>query len=220
MILSSPSKILPLLIVCLGTYWDASTKVQAFSTKPLTSYSIKTPTKPFLRTSYLSVAAGSNEDLVSFKSAVVPEEDLHPLFKIGTGEKEKIVNAFGVWTFVVSLITCPIWYLAMKLVNAINMMFEDLDPNREFYDFTGKVWSRVWLFMTASYPEITGDVDEIGKRKGACLYVANHASWLDIPIVCTVLDPVFKFISKGSLKGLPCIGDQLVGVSICDQSNA
>lgn len=211
MYLLYPTKAVTALALCLGTFWDTSLKVQAFSTKPLFSSSIQTPSKPFSRQSHLSVAAGSNQDLISFKSAVVPEEDLHPIFKVGSGEKEKIVNAFGLWALVVSLITCPIWYLALKTVNAVNMMFEDLDPNREIYDFTGKIWSRVWLFMTASYPEITGEIDQIKKENGACLYVANHASWLDIPIVCTVLDPVFKFISKGSLKGLPCIGDQLVG---------
>eukprot|EP00591_Stephanopyxis_turris_P016866 CAMPEP_0195542402 /NCGR_PEP_ID=MMETSP0794_2-20130614/51587_1 /TAXON_ID=515487 /ORGANISM="Stephanopyxis turris, Strain CCMP 815" /LENGTH=206 /DNA_ID=CAMNT_0040676535 /DNA_START=496 /DNA_END=1116 /DNA_ORIENTATION=- len=66
-----------------------------------------------------------------------------------------------------------------------------------------------------SFPEVTGDLEildrEKAKERGPCLYVANHASWLDIPILCTVLDPVFKFISKGELRDLPCIGDQLVG---------
>ena len=34
-----------------------------------------------------------------------------------------------------------------------------------------------------------------------------------IPVLCTVLDPVFKFIAKGELLKVPCIGQQLEGVS-------
>lgn len=41
--------------------------------------------------------------------------------------------------------------------------------------------------------------------------MANHASWLDIPVLCTCLDNVFKFISKSELKNAPCIGQQLRG---------
>ena len=56
------------------------------------------------------------------------------------------------------------------------------------------------------------DVDRLREGQGPCLYVANHASWLDIPVLCTVLDPVFKFIAKGELGQVPCIGQQLNGV--------
>lgn len=33
-------------------------------------------------------------------------------------------------------------------------------------------------------------------ERGA-LIVANHASWLDIPVLCTAVDGPFKFIAKG-----------------------
>ena len=54
--------------------------------------------------------------------------------------------------------------------------------------------------------------DESGSN-GACLFVANHASFLDIAVLCCVLDPVFKFIAKDSLAKFPGVGKQLVGVS-------
>lgn len=101
----------------------------------------------------------------------------------------------------------------MFVVDAICNAFPDLDPNRAFYDYTGKVWSRSWLAVADSYPTISGDTERLKEDNdlGACLFVANHASWLDIPVLCTVLDPVFKFIAKGELKSIPCIGQQLVG---------
>jgi len=145
------------------------------------------------------------------ESCVLSDEEVAPLLRFDTGGKEKIINAFGLWTFVVSLITCPIWAAAMWIVDAICKSNEELDPHRSVYDGTGKIWSKAWLTMAMSYPTITGDVDRLREGKGACLYVANHASWLDIPVVCTVLDPVFKFISKAELAKLPCIGQQLSG---------
>eukprot|EP00547_Thalassionema_nitzschioides_P004406 CAMPEP_0194200094 /NCGR_PEP_ID=MMETSP0156-20130528/855_1 /TAXON_ID=33649 /ORGANISM="Thalassionema nitzschioides, Strain L26-B" /LENGTH=328 /DNA_ID=CAMNT_0038925061 /DNA_START=196 /DNA_END=1182 /DNA_ORIENTATION=+ len=137
--------------------------------------------------------------------------EVKPILRFGKGNKVKIVNSFGLLTLAVSLATGPIWMLAMMIVEKISEMDENFDPNRAIFDHTGKIWSRVWLTMTSSYPTISGDVDGIRERKGSCLYVANHASWLDIPILCTVLDPVFKFIAKSELEQVPCIGQQLKG---------
>jgi hypothetical protein len=147
---------------------------------------------------------------VDSQSFVLSREEVNPLFSVGKGEKEKLVNGFGLWTLFVSLITGPIWMLAMKLVHRM----ED-DENRQLYDMTGKIWSKTWLTLINSYPTISGDLERLkaGNDNGACLFVANHASWLDIPVLCTVLDPVFKFIAKGELSKLPCIGTQLSGVS-------
>jgi hypothetical protein len=147
---------------------------------------------------------------VDSRSFVLSREEVKPLFSLGEGDKEKLVNGFGLWTLFVSILTGPIWMLAMKLVHRM----ED-DENRQLYDMTGKIWSKTWLTLTNSYPTITGDLERLkaGNDNGACLFVANHASWLDIPVLCTVLDPCFKFIAKGELSNVPCIGTQLSGVS-------
>ena len=149
-------------------------------------------------------------------SCFLPPSEIHPIITLKKGEpKEKIINSFGIFTIIIASVLSPIWALAMFVVDAICNAFPDLDPNRAFYDYTGKVWSRSWLAVADSYPTISGDTERLKEDNdlGACLFVANHASWLDIPVLCTVLDPVFKFIAKGELKSIPCIGQQLVGVS-------
>eukprot|EP00970_Alexandrium_tamarense_P018387 scaffold13332_cov275-Alexandrium_tamarense.AAC.3 len=95
----------------------------------------------------------------------------------------------------------------------------------------GKVWCRVYLTLVDSYPEIAGDVERLKNKKSllgdgggenqACMYVANHASFLDIAVLCCVLDPVFKFIAKDSLKKFPGVGKQLRGGEhvLIDRSN-
>lgn len=150
------------------------------------------------------------------KSFVLSDEEVNPLivFNKKSG-KEKCVNAYGFVFILASILTLPVWWIAMAVTESICNAFPDLDPNRAVYDTTGKIWAKVYLTMTNSYPSISGDmtyVSDPNQQKG-CLYVANHASWLDIPVLCTVLNPVFKFIAKGELLGVPCIGKQLVGVS-------
>ena len=150
------------------------------------------------------------------KSCVMTKEEIAPIVTLKEGEpKEKMVNAWGFYCIFVSLLVNPIWSLAMFITNAVCESFEDLDTNRAFYDKTGKIWAKAWLSLTDSYPTISGDIERLKEDNdlGACLFVANHASWLDIPVLCTILDPVFKFIAKGELKSVPCIGQQLVGVS-------
>jgi 1-acyl-sn-glycerol-3-phosphate acyltransferase len=170
------------------------------------------------------------------------KEEIRPIIRLGSGNNKKVINAFGLWCAVVSALTCPIWWAAMATLKAIYEYREKagsadvdgdgkarrarkaFDPHRAWYDKTGKIWSNVYLRLTNSYPTISGDVERLreatlasptnGTGNGAYLYVANHASWLDIPVLCTVLHPVFKFIAKGELRKVPCIGQQLEGVGL------
>lgn len=177
--------------------------VQGFVLNGRSSRSVQLP---------LSASIPAND--IMAKSFTMSREEMKPIFTIGKGEKEKIVNAFGVVTLMASLVTGPIWMLAMTIVDMVCRMNETLDPNRAVFDYTGKIWCRIWLTMCMSRPTISGDTDAIREGQGPCLYVANHASWLDIPIICTVVDPVFKFIAKAELAKVPCIGQQLKGVRI------
>ncbi|KAG7362761.1 1-acyl-sn-glycerol-3-phosphate acyltransferase [Nitzschia inconspicua] len=148
------------------------------------------------------------EDAVDTRSFLMSKEDIKPVITLGKGEKEKVINLFGLWCMVVSLLTGPPWMIAMNLVEKL-----ENDKNRELFDMTGKIWAKSWLTMTNSYPTVSGNLERVQKDNnlGPCLYVANHALWLDIPVLCTVLDPVFKFIAKGELSKVPCIGTQLSG---------
>jgi 1-acyl-sn-glycerol-3-phosphate acyltransferase len=159
----------------------------------------------------LAVSVAPNESLLDFR---IEREDTNPIIRVGKGENEKVVNGFGLWCLLVSILTGTFWMAAMMMVDGINKSMSDWDPNFSIFDKTGKLWAKTWLTMTNSFPTITGDVERLRKGEhGPCLYVANHASWLDIPVLCTVLDPVFKFIAKGELRKVPLIGQQLEGVS-------
>ena len=172
------------------------------------------PTRVFQSSKSLENTGGP---AVGFEtSCVLSKEEVGSIITRNEGTaKEKRLNLYGISIIFVSLLTCPIWALAMAITNKINEAFPDLDPTRSFYDTTGKIWSKAFLTLAGSFPTVSGDIDQLKVREErgeACLYVANHASWLDIPVLCTVLHPVFKFIAKGELGKLPCIGQQLRGV--------
>jgi len=183
----------------------AVSSTSGFSTKSTTTTSIATTTFK----SILRAANPIQEGELDTRSFQLSKDDINPVFSFGEGRKEKLVNAHGIWCLLVSLITGPIWLLAMAIVGKKG----DSDVNKAEYDKTGKIWSKAWLSLTFSYPTVSGDLERLqaDNDSGACLFVANHASWLDIPVLCTVLDPVFKFIAKGELSKVPCIGQQLSG---------
>ena len=125
-------------------------------------------------------------------SCVLTMEQVAPIIILKKGTpKEKVVNAFGIYSIIITIILNPIWTLAMTITDGVCNAFPELDPDRAFFDMTGKVWARSWLSLCGSYPTISGDVERLKEDNdlGACLFVANHASWLDIPVLCTVLDP-------------------------------
>ncbi len=154
-------------------------------------------------------------------SNVLSMEEIQPIFnfKSKSSGKDKVLNATGIQHLLVILLSMPFWIAAMKITQFLGDTIEGFDDNRAKFDYTGKIWCRAYLSLTNSYPILEGDVDrlKVGPNgemsEGACLFVANHASFLDIAVLCTVLDPVFKFIAKDSLKAFPGVGTQLVGVS-------
>lgn len=75
--------------------------------------------------------------------------------------------------------------------------------------------ARLWLVVTvgtldrayATRYEISGDVD--AERRGSYLLVANHRSWVDVPVLLHVFQgrvPFYLFFLKRSLLWLPLIG--------------
>lgn len=151
------------------------------------------------------------------KSHVLTIEEISPIFEF-TNKKGnlKVINLYGLYNLFIILTTMPFWMLSMEVIHRLGDSIDGFDDDRSKFDFSGKMWCRTYLRLVDSYPEIAGDVSRLkdkteGGYGGACLFVANHASFLDIAVLCTVLDSVFKFIAKDSLAKFPGVGKQLVG---------
>lgn len=154
---------------------------------------------------------------------VLELDQLKPYLSFRKNGRLKVLNGTGLRHLGVILLTMPLWVLAMEVVHWLGDALEDFDGDRSAFDYTGKLWCRSYLMLTNCYPEIAGDVSRLRSGRArtgsaaaegdekAVMFVANHSSFLDIAVLCCVLDPVFKFIAKDSLEKFPGVGRQLVG---------
>ena len=131
-----------------------------------------------------------------------------PALKFSKNGKLKVLNLTGLHHLAVIILTMPLWMMAMETLHRLGDAIEGFDDHRAKFDYSGKIWCRTYLRLTDCYPDIAGDVDRLkaDAGNGACLFVANHASFLDIAVLCCAVDPVFKFIAKDSLKDFPGVG--------------
>ena len=146
----------------------------------------------------------------------IPSNQLsQPVWQLGSSSssssKSKSLNAFGLWCAAMCLLTGIPWTAAMTLVDTLVTN----DDTKQLFDRTGRIWARAWLTLTNSMPHMEGLEHLEMSNQVPCLLVANHASWMDIPVLCAALQdtpPVFKFIAKRELTKVPGVGQQLVGV--------
>ena len=167
----------------------------------------------------------SSEGAVAPPSSHVLELDqLKPYLSFRKNGKQKVLNGTGLRHLGVILLTMPLWVIAMEAVHWLGDFLEDFDRDRSAFDYTGKLWCRSYLMLTNCYPEIAGDVSRLRsrrKRRGsaaaeaddkAVMFVANHSSFLDIAVLCCVLDPVFKFIGESvEREVIPGVGEATGG---------
>jgi 1-acyl-sn-glycerol-3-phosphate acyltransferase len=178
-------------------------------------------------------SAASTMSIQEPPSYTLTIDKMNPIFQFKSKRtgNPKIINAHGLHHLVIILLTMPLWMIALEAVHALGTNIPGFDEDRGKFDRVGKIWCRVYLRLTNCYPIIDGDVGRLlgemhknnnnnrggnnhsGDGNGPCLFVANHASFLDIAVLCCVLNPTFKFIAKDSLKNFPGVGRQLVGVS-------
>ena len=116
-----------------------------------------------------------------------------------------------------------LYALARKISSMLpgDILGKKIDPFRRIPINIGYMWGCLSFNIFRIWPKVEGMenlealrvVDENGKKKGLkpAMYVANHASWMDIPFVCRVLGfQNYKFIAKAELKKVPILGRALM----------
>jgi len=135
-----------------------------------------------------------------------PPEELGPYLEI----KGKYLNAFGALYGVQSvLVLGTLWWLALTLTELVCSK-TGWDEDRSVHDWVGKTWSRVNMAVGGCAPSLVEGLENIPRTDQPALYVSNHASWFDIPLVAQVIPNSFKFIAAAELEKLPLVGQQLV----------
>jgi len=183
------------------------------------------PTTTTTTTTTAAAASRTTSTTPPPPSHVLTVGEMGPVFEFKSKRtgNPKVLNLHGLRHLLVIVLSMPLWMIGLEVVHALGDAFPGFDDDRGKFDAVGKVWCRAYLGATGCYPSVGGDVGRLSVEKGGvagagggggpCLFVANHASFLDIAVICCALGPTFKFIAKDSLEKFPGVGRQLVGVS-------
>lgn len=100
-------------------------------------------------------------------------------------------------------------FIGTACVLAALLKFED--KKGAPYDYLPRWWSKIVLFMTGVRVTVHGrERLEDGKPH---IFVANHMSWFDVPVLSSFL-PRAKFVAKAELFNLPIFGSAMRAVGM------
>ena len=100
--------------------------------------------------------------------------------------------------------TLPLIYLSTLFLGIVWLLIVPFDPRGRAQDRLAQVWAASILFFGGVRVSVRGGVNLDPARH--CVYVANHASYLDIPILLVQLPRGVRFLAKASLFHVPFVG--------------
>mmetsp|Transcript_19349 Transcript_19349/g.27577 ORF Transcript_19349/g.27577 Transcript_19349/m.27577 type:complete len:364 (+) Transcript_19349:122-1213(+) len=128
------------------------------------------------------------------------------------------MNLFGFYYGLVACVMGIPWFIGLSIMQLVYRIFPKFDQTRKIPIFIGNIYGHVLLFLTRMYPTVTGRenlASVLGKDKEkkprACMFVANHCSWVDIPfLACGVIGMRnYKMVSKSELLKIPVLSKSL-----------
>jgi 1-acyl-sn-glycerol-3-phosphate acyltransferase len=116
------------------------------------------------------------------------------------------------WTF-------PLIVLATALMGTLSLLVSLFSSTGHAQHTCAKMWSRMLLWAARITLEVEG-LDKIPPG-GTFVFVANHRSYFDVPVVLPYISVQFRFFAKKSLFSVPFIGYHLrrAGHLMVDSSN-
>ena len=105
------------------------------------------------------------------------------------------------------LITDPIIILATIVMGSISLLTSLFDANGRVQHQISRIWSRMLLMVSGVKMRIEG-LEKIDPRT-TYVFVANHRSFMDIPVLLAHLPLQFRFLAKKGLFLIPFLGTHL-----------
>ncbi len=105
------------------------------------------------------------------------------------------------------LITDPLIILATILLGSINLAVSFFDHGGRKQVAIARFWSKVLIKIAGVRLEIEG-LEKIDPQ-GSYVFVSNHVSYMDTPIVLGHIPVQFRFLAKKSLFSVPFLGYHL-----------
>jgi 1-acyl-sn-glycerol-3-phosphate acyltransferase len=105
------------------------------------------------------------------------------------------------------LFSIPLIFLSTVFMGAVSLAASFFDPTGNSQHRIARVWARMLLAVSFIHVRAEG-LDKLDPH-GSYVFVANHASFMDIPAILARLPYQFRFFAKKSLYGIPFLGTHL-----------
>ena len=105
------------------------------------------------------------------------------------------------------LITDPIIILATIIMGSISLLTSLFDSDGRIQHQISRVWSRMLLMVSGVKMQVVG-LENIDPHS-TYVFVANHRSFMDIPVLLAYLPLQFRFLAKKGLFLIPFLGTHL-----------
>jgi 1-acyl-sn-glycerol-3-phosphate acyltransferase len=97
-----------------------------------------------------------------------------------------------------------LWYIYTILMGTISLALWPFDPSGKLLHSCARLWSRMIAWTIGARLKVHGK--ERLAPEGCCVYVANHASLIDIPALFACLPHQFSIMAKKELFYVPFLG--------------
>lgn len=105
------------------------------------------------------------------------------------------------------LITDPLIILATAVYGSVSLVVSFFDPDGTSQMRVARAWARMLLRITRVQVEVEG-LEKVDPNAGYVV-VANHASYMDTPVVLSHIPVQFRFMAKEGLFRVPFLGGHL-----------
>jgi 1-acyl-sn-glycerol-3-phosphate acyltransferase len=105
------------------------------------------------------------------------------------------------------LITDPLIIMATIILGSLNLLVSLFDEGGRRQVSIAQFWSRVLLFIAGVKLHIEG-LEKIDPN-GSYVFVSNHVSYMDTPVVLGHIPVQFRFLAKKGLFSIPFLGYHL-----------
>ncbi|KAL7573066.1 hypothetical protein ACA910_018753 [Epithemia clementina (nom. ined.)] len=139
--------------------------------------------------------------------------------------KYGVLNPYGIWYGFVAIFLGIPWFAALTLYQCFTILTRGkFDKQRFVPNLFNQIWGTILMRLTRSYPKVEGlDILKEFYEKGKpCMFVANHNSWMDIPIVGSTIGwRNYKFVAKKELAKVPILSTaiRVAGHLMVDRSD-
>ncbi len=104
-------------------------------------------------------------------------------------------------------ITAPLIVLATAVMGSLSLLVSLFDSSGHGQHRIARTWSRILLAIARVTVRAEG-LEKIAPE-GSYVFIANHRSYMDIPVVLSTISAQFRFMANKNLFSIPFIGYHL-----------